>query len=228
MRIRHSAIALAAFAVLLPAAVFAQSGNARPTFGILIGTNVATISDADQGIGDVVGGSFDKKYRVGLNAGVFMKIPLGGMLSLQPEVHYAQNGVSITSSTGAVSNIDLKLDYLEVPVLLRLDAGGAGAAVHPILLAGASGAYRLKCSLSAKGGGTSVSQDCNTGTSSEDPFKKSDFSLVGGAGIAFASMGHSLSLQARYTHGLSSIATNNTATTNPKNRAFAILLGIGF
>lgn len=228
MRIRHTALAVAAFGVLLPAAVFAQTGNARPSFGILIGTNIATISDADQGIGDLVGGSFNKKYRVGLNAGVFMKIPLGGMLSLQPEVHYAQNGVSITSSAGSVSSIDLKLDYVEVPVLLRLDAGGAGAAVHPILLAGASAAYRIKCSLSGTGGGTSVSQQCDSGTSSEDPFKKSDFSLVGGAGIAFASMGHSLSLQARYTHGLSSIATNNTDTSNPKNRAFAVLLGIGF
>ncbi|MEP6765126.1 MAG: porin family protein [Gemmatimonadaceae bacterium] len=228
MRIRLTAIVVAAFGVLLPAAAFAQTKMARPTFGILIGTNIATISDADQGIGDLVGASFDKKKRIGLDAGVFVQIPLGGMLSLQPEVHYAQNGVSITSSTGAVSSLDLKIDYLEIPVLLRLDAGGADAAVHPILLAGASGAYRLKCSLSGTGGGTSVSTDCNAGTDSEDPFKKSDFSLVGGAGLAFTSMGHSLSLQARYTHGLSSIATTSTAASNPKNRALSILLGIGF
>ncbi|MEP6779966.1 MAG: porin family protein [Gemmatimonadaceae bacterium] len=228
MRIRHTAVVVAALGALLPAAVFAQTKMARPTFGILIGTNIATISDADQGIGDLVGGSFDKKKRIGLDAGVFMKIPLGGMLSLQPEVHYTQNGFSITSSTGDVSSLDLKIDYLQIPVLLRLDAGGADAAVHPILLAGASGSYRLKCSLSGTGGGTSVSTDCNAGTDSQDPFKKSDFSLVGGAGLAFVSMGHSLSLQARYTHGLSSIATNNTATSNPKNRALAVLLGLGF
>jgi hypothetical protein len=228
MRIRHTAILAAAFGVVLPAAVFAQTAMTRPTFGILIGTNIATISDADQGIGDVVGGAFDKKNRIGFDAGVFMKVPLTGMLSLQPEVHYVQNGVSITSSTGNVGSLDLKIDYLEIPVLFRLDVSGAGASVHPILLAGASGAYRVRCSLSATGQGNSVSQNCNAGADSQDPFKKSDFGLVGGAGIAFTSMGHSLSLQARYTYGLSSIATKDTETSKPKNRALAILLGLGF
>ncbi len=228
MRIRHTAGIVAAFGVLLPAFAFAQTGSTRPTFGVLIGTNIATISDADQGIGDVVGAAFDKKKRIGLNAGVFMKVPLSGMLSLQPEVHFAQNGVSISSAGGNVNSLDLKLSYLEIPVLLRLDVGGANAAVHPILLAGASGAYRLQCSLSGKGSGPSVSTNCDAGTDSEDPFKKSDFSAVGGAGIAFASMGHSLSLQLRYTHGLSSIASTDTEASKPKNRALGILLGIGF
>lgn len=228
MRTRYSAIIATAFGVFLPAAVFAQSGMTRPTFGILIGTNIATISDADQGIGDVVGAAFDKKKRMGLNGGVFMKVPLSGMLSLQPEVHYAQNGVSITSSTGDVNTIDLKLDYLEIPVLLRLDVKGSGAAVHPILLAGASGAYRLRCAVSANADGTSLSQRCDAASDSEDPFKKSDFSLVGGAGIGFTSMGRTLSLQVRYTHGLTNLASTDSDTTKPKNRALGILLGIGF
>ena len=228
MRNRRTALIAAALGVFLPAAVFAQTTTARPTFGILLGTNIATISDADQGIGDLVGGAFDKKKRFGLNAGVFMTVPLSGMFSLQPEVHYAQNGVSIRSSAGNVSGIDLKLDYLEIPVLLRMDVNGAGSAVHPILLAGASAAYRIKCALSATGSGTSVSTNCDAGADSEDPFKKADFSLVGGAGLAFTSMGRSLSLQVRYSHGLANIASAKSDVSKPTNRALGILLGIGF
>ncbi len=226
MRTRHLIIAAAAACVILPSLSFGQVGKAGPSFGILLGTNIATISDADQGIGAAVGGAFNKKQRIGLNAGVFLKIPLAGMVSLQPEAHYAQNGVSIESKTGTIQTLDVKIDYVEIPVLLRLDVGTGS--VHPVFMAGASAAYRIKCQLFASAGTTSLTRDCKVDAATEDTFKKTDFSVVGGAGLATTAMGRSYSLQLRYTYGLTDIATNSTATTQPKNRTISILLGLGF
>lgn len=225
MKIRHLLSIAAALTLIVPTALSAQKAGPA-SFGILLGTNIATISEADKGIAAAVGGAFDKKKRIGLNAGVFVKIPLAGMVSLQPEAHYAQNGVSIESSTGTLNKLDVKIDYVEIPVLLRLDVGPG--LLHPVFMAGASAAYRIKCQLFASAGTASLTRDCKVDAASEDTFKKSDFSLVGGAGLATTAMGRSYSLQLRYTHGLTDIANNSTDKTKAKNRALSILLGIGF
>ncbi|MDQ6611781.1 MAG: PorT family protein [Gemmatimonadota bacterium] len=230
MRIRSLFISAGACS-LMASVSSAQTAMARPSFGILLGTNIATVSDADKGFDNTNGVPVNKKQRIGLNVGVFARIPLAGMVSLQPEVHYAQNGVTLEATGGEVGKLDLHIDYVEVPVLLRLDIP-TGSSIHPILLAGASAAYRVKCQLSGGASGATASFDCesNPGSSSTsvDPFKKSDFSVVGGAGLALTSMGRSISLQARYTLGLQTIATDTADGIKPKNRALSILLGIGF
>ena len=198
------------------------------TIGTLIGANIATISNADRGIASVVGGAFDKKKRVGLKAGVYLTIPLAGMFSLQPEVFYAQNGVRIESPAGTnLGSFDVDLGYVEVPLLLRIDVA-AKSPIHPILLAGASGAYRVQCKLSASTSVSTLAQDCNANSGSNDPFKKSDYSVVGGAGLAAKLGGVAASLQLRFSQGLTSIASADTDTTKPKNRALSVLLGFTF
>ncbi|MEP6763068.1 MAG: porin family protein [Gemmatimonadaceae bacterium] len=225
MRIHRSLLVTAAACAFLPSVLAAQSK--RPSVGILLGTNIATISDADQGIADVSGANFKKKHRIGLNVGAFVKIPLSSMLSLQPELHYAQNGVKIEGNSGTIDNIDLALDYIEVPVLLRLDLGNSNSSIHPLLLAGGSYASRVRCKLTASAGSSSLSQNCDADNGSTDPFKKSDYGVVGGAGLEMKSGGHSISLQVRYTYGLQDIAKTETPTTKPKNSAIGILLGFG-
>lgn len=228
MRNRMFISAAAAAIAVIPGVVSGQMGGAsRVTFGTLLGANIATISEADEGIGDVVGGAFDKKKRIGLKAGVFLKIPLAGMLSLQPEVHYVQSGVRIEASAGDVSSFGVDLGYVEVPVLLRLDIGRSSP-IHPILLVGASAARRVQCKLSVTAVSTSLAEECDADGEAADDFKKSDFGLVGGAGLAANLGGRSVSLQLRYSHGLANIATEDTDGIKPKNRALAVLLGIGF
>ena len=230
MRIRSLFISAGSFGFLASVSS-AQTAVARPSLGILLGTNIATVTDAEKGFDNPGGATVNKKMRIGLNVGVFAKIPLAGMVSLQPEVHYAQNGVTLEGKGTEVRKLDVRVDYVEVPVLLRLDIP-TSSSIHPILLAGASAAYRVKCQLAASASGTSMSFDCDAitgaGSTSPDPLKKSDFSVVGGAGLAMTSMGRSISLQARYTHGLQNIATETADGIKPKNRALSILLGIGF
>ena len=101
-------------------------------------------------------------------------------------------------------------------------------------MAGASGAFRIKCTLKLSGtGAVEASQDCDANAGGSDPtdedaFKKYDISAVGGAGLALNAMGRSYLLQLRYTQGLSSIVKDSSIGAKNKNNTFSILLGIGF
>ncbi|MEP6778847.1 MAG: porin family protein [Gemmatimonadaceae bacterium] len=225
MRLYRSFLAAAAACVIMPSV--SQAQFKRPSIGVLLGTNFATISDADRAIADVAGENFTKSYRAGLNAGVFVNIPFSEMFSLQPEIHFAQNGVKIKGGASTIDNIDISLGYVEVPLLLRLDLGHKSSTIRPLFVAGASMSYRVQCKLSANAGGATLTNNCNADNGSTDPFKKSDYSAIGGAGFALTTGGRSVSLQIRYTQGLQDILTTKADNATPKNSAIGILLGIG-
>jgi hypothetical protein len=238
MRPRPSFVAtalvlVAISATLTPTASRAQVGGAaasHTSFGILIGSNLSSISDADRGVRDVFGAAFDTKQRVGLNAGVYASIPLVGALSLQPEAHYSQQGVTYESTiTGNTAKLGLKLDYVEVPVLLRLEVGNSASHLHPILLVGASGAFRVSCSTSATSGSSTFSQQCseNTTSTTTDPIKKYDVAAIGGAGLSLSALGRSYALTVRYSRGLSNISTQSGSNISPKNSVLSLQLSIG-
>ena len=203
--------------------------SAGPHFGVIIGTNLASISDADRGVTAVVGAAYDTKRRVGLNAGVYGTFHVVGALSLQPEAHYSQQGVTYQSTVSAsAASAAFKIDYVQVPVLLRLDVAGSHA-LHPILLAGASGAFRISCTIDNTTGSASLSRACSENTTSTvtDPIKKYDVSAVGGAGLVLAGMGRSYALTIRYAQGLANLSTVSGSTANPRNSVFSIQLAIG-
>ena len=214
-------IAIALGCVALPHAVSGQ------TIGTLIGANISSISDVDKGISNVVGGVFSQKKKVGLKAGLYLRIPLAGMFSLEPEVFYAQNGITFDSSAGSAGSIDVDLGYVEVPVLLRIDVKRKSH-VHPFLLGGASGAYRVQCKLSASSSTSTLPKDCGATGGADDPFKKSDYSAVGGAGLVAQLGGISASLQLRLSQGITTVVSSETGTAKPKNRALSVLLGFTF
>lgn len=235
---RFRFVALAIVGAVVPSLLSAQmsAGAVRGArFGILIGPNFSSISDAGKALSDATGAALDQKRRVGLDGGVFLQLPLSGIVSLQPEVHYAQKGVEISSSDAtAAGKLALNLAYVEIPVLLRFDLRSGTSSIHPVLMAGASGAFRVQCALKISGtGAVDASQDCDATAGGSDPadadaFKKYDVSAVGGAGLALNAMGRSYLLQVRYTQGVSSIAKDNSVNEKIRNNTFSILLGIGF
>ncbi|MEO7995910.1 MAG: porin family protein [Gemmatimonadaceae bacterium] len=224
MRIRPlgSAIAIAISCATIPSTASAQS------IGTLIGANIASISNIGEGVSDVTGGLFNSKKRIGLKGGFFLKIPIAGMVSLEPELLYAQNGVRVESTVSGDESFDVDLGYVEIPVLMRIDVARTKH-LHPILMAGGSAAYRVQCKFGASSSGSTVAQDCGATGGADDPFKKNDYSVVGGAGLAAGLGGFGASLQVRYSQGVSNIAKDDLDTTNkPKNKAFSVLLGFIF
>jgi hypothetical protein len=91
---------LSAFIVLASNAVSAQA------FGVRAGANISDIS----------GSGFNTDAKTGLYVGVYKEIPLvKGLLFVQPEVQYSQEGFSTKTE-------DVKIDYITVPILAKVYA----------------------------------------------------------------------------------------------------------
>ncbi len=108
-------IILSMFAVIaLAVAVNAQAGF---RLGIKGGGNFTQVS----------GNGLDGSYKVAYQLGGFMEIDFSKPIGIQPEVLFSQsNGKTATNAssvyTGLANNQDITLNYLSIPVLLRLNA----------------------------------------------------------------------------------------------------------
>lgn len=244
----RTSLALGAIAVAIAAAPLAAQ-RAPISVGVLAGANLSSVNVADAGL--AVGEDLLRNQRRGgAQAALYATVPVAGRLSLQPELHYVQKGgrgslaLPIDPEQLALYaddevRVGLRLSYLEMPVLARVDVGGAGR-WRPFVLAGPSFALRVGCRVSANIGPIGVSGACDDNSlisdeplptepiDSGDPVRTTDIGAVGGIGVEGALAGRVVSVQVRYTQGLRSIASENIPGLSPKNRGVALVLGLGF
>jgi len=173
-------------AILMTCAVSAQNINApkgRLSIGIKGGLNVFNINNDDNT-------SFDP--RIGFNLGVLSHIHVAKQWALQPELQFSAQGAK-----SADGNVETKLNYLNVPVLLQYmwDNGFR-------LQAGPQAGFLL----SAK------SEVNNTSTDIKDDFKPIDLGVSFGAGYIHPATG--FGIDARYNLGLSDITESAVKSTN--------------
>ena len=188
-------------------------GQSRLTFGFKAGMSLSEL-DIDSSLVDL--GSRSK-----LTGGGFVVIDLPGSLDLQVEALYVSKGAK--QSLMAVDEMGAELgeftqhyvvEYLEVPVLVRLGLGGGP--LH--LLAGPALGYKMSSKLTA-------SNVPGVGEIHEDweGITDTDLGLVVGAGTSFGR----IIVDARYTLGLTNI--NDTAGGwDTKNKALSVMAGITF
>ena len=144
----RSRIVLVALALVLG---FSSSAFAQLEFGVLGGINFASLSGFDDVLADE-GLPLSTGSRMGMRAGVFVRTPITGTLSVQPAVLFSQKGNSFDGSyvEDGIEYFSLdattKLDYIEVPIPLRYDVNTMGA-MRPYLLFGPYVAFKT----SAKG-----------------------------------------------------------------------------
>lgn len=230
--------ASAAVLSMLPAGAQSQA-RPRTQFGALIGLSSTSITDADlEGVD--AGVDADVKRRMGFQLGAYLTRSLSGNVSFQPEIHYIQKGAKIAVSLTDIEGVgstdaeaSVKLAYLEVPLLLRLDMN-QGKSVRPFLVAGPAVAFRISCNIGFEFSGASLNTDCadsgNGGLEieSEDPFKKFDAGVMVGGGVAGTMGSLPVSLQIRYSRELINIANDASDGRSPKNTGISLLFGIGF
>jgi len=187
-------------------------------FGLKAGLNIAGLQ------GDY---PIELKSLSGFRFGGFFTLDLGGGLQIQPEAYYAQKGASYESSSsiyGIAYSIKgkLKLDYIEIPVLVKYVV--QSASVEPFFYAGPY----LGLKASAKGEVTADVEGFGGQTETEDleDVKSTDFGVVFGAGVSLPLGSIDLIVDGRYTLGLSSISEDLTESV--KNGVLSILVGIGF
>ncbi len=202
----------AASAVIGSVQLQAQTPASRARIGVMGGINLATLR------GDDVE---DAKNRVGLLGGLSYVRNWGGAAGLEMDVLYSAKGAKVVDGS---EEFTFKLDYLEIPVLLRYDFPSTSA-IRPHLAVGPSFAFRTSCGGEGKSSGTSVSIDCDELQDSFDvKFKSFDLGATVGGGLDFAMGRNTFTVGARYTLGLVNVADADDSDT--KNGAIALFAGI--
>lgn len=79
---------------------------------------------AGANLGKIDGQSFEQNFNLAYHAGVAVEIGLTKKIGLQPEVYFSQTQTKVTNSTGNLTpNKDAQLNYLSIPLLLKINAG---------------------------------------------------------------------------------------------------------
>lgn len=170
--------------VTLNVLAFAQA----PKLGIKAGVNVASTTNNVSG---------ESSSKAGLHAGLLAHIHLTPEFSLQPEVMYSQQG-------GKVSDVNLTLHYINIPLLLQYNF---------------SNGFRLQTGPQV-GFLVGVSDKINGNTSnvfSSNDFKNTEFAWS--FGLSYLSYS-GLGVDARYNLGLSQINDLPASAGKTKNRVF--------
>ncbi len=184
----------------------AQMGMApRTRVGILAGVNFANFSGSD---------ASGAKTRTGGVGGLSFDFHLAPHVGLEIDGLYSQQGAKLSADGG---DMTLKLDYVQVPVLLRYRFP-THTSVHPFLAVGPQVGFRVKCKVEQG----SNSANCSDFTG--ENAKSTDFSGTAAAGIGFGLGKQEFSLQARYNMGFSKVFDSS----NVKNKVVSVLAGLSF
>lgn len=212
---RLSQVSVLSLLVLAGASANAQS-SALPMpprrFGITLGANSATFSGND--IGDV-------SRRTGLLAGALAVLPFSPTIAFEPEIVYSMKGANASDSSEPGFSGSLTMGYLQIPALVRFELAAATVGPKPFIYAGPALAFKTSCTLEVHGPGISDSSSCDD---SESNLNSTDFSLIGGAGIAFKMGGRTVGLAARYDYSLSKVSKDGDL----KHRVLSILATLEF
>ncbi|MCM2267545.1 MAG: PorT family protein [Elusimicrobiales bacterium] len=180
--------------------------------GLKAGLNISQFTGSDAG-GDQV-------QRAGLIAGGYLVFPVQLAFKVQVE--------ALISSKGSIYKWDvlgtpyesiIKLTYLEVPVLARFDFASRSAA-RSALLIGPSLGIKVSATEESRTVGDSTSGDISN-------IRTFDPGLVLGGVLDIKTEKGSVTLEARYTMGLSTIYEGST-DADVRNSAASIILGYKF
>lgn len=178
--------------------------------GPKVGLSVANLHGAD------VGTALTK---VGFCAGAFLNVGLSSVFSIQPEVIYAQKGARWTGNNPYYGTVEAKvsLDYLEIPVLVRLSWPSPGRTV-PYFCVGGFYASTLSATGSVKVMGMFTKEDI-------EGIKNTDYGLVFGAGLDFVLGQGKVVSDVRYALGLTTVDDTGYEI---KTNALSISVGYSF
>lgn len=177
------------FIVLLVLSVSYVQAQAQANFGLKGGLNLAHTTNSNTG---------ESGNKAGLHAGLLAHIHLTPQWSVQPELYYSSQG-------GTVSNVDIYLNYINIPLLLQYNFSGFRIQTGPQL--------GLLVGVKDKIDGV----ESNFFTS--DDFKTSDFSWTFGASYLMPS---GFGFDGRYNLGISAINDDPTRDGATKNRVFQL------
>lgn len=179
----------------------AQDNNVNTEFGVKGGFNMSNLytDDAD-----------DENILYGFNAGVYATLPVSDFVAIQPELLFTTRGSELEYNNAlAQGNIKLKLNYIELPLLVRVNIT-KNFNIH----AGGYASYMVSAK-STGDGDFEFENQYNT-----DDFNKFDAGLAGGIGVDFSP----LSIGLRYNYGLTTIEKDGDDSSDLKNSNLSLYL----
>jgi hypothetical protein len=162
-------------------AVSAAAVNAQATFGVKAGANFSSIKSSGEGEDD------NSDMKVGLNIGALANVPISEMFSFQPEVVFSMEGGKEEEDDIKVT---LKLNYINVPLLLQYNASGFIAETGPQI------GFLMSAKGKVEGLGEEVEEDI------KEEYEGINLSWAIGLGYKMPS---GFGVNARYNLGLSNI-----------------------
>ncbi|MGB9893743.1 MAG: porin family protein [Candidatus Saccharicenans sp.] len=202
---------------------FTQEAQALVTFGVKGGINNSKVTFSP-GITDFL----NQKYLQTYSAGIFLTVNLGP-IGFQPEVLYSRRGLQYEfqfDPSEPVSQVKILMDYIEIPLLVRLNIIPAGP-VKAYVFAGPSYGYLQKAKMRITLSGNTTTEDI------KDDLKSSVLAAVAGIGLDIKiPLLFKVTVDARYHYGLSNILSANSTlldlTNKARNTGYSFMVGIGF
>lgn len=205
-------------ALLIALTIFGLTQANAQNFGFKGGYNYSSFN------GDVAKDNTLKGLS-GFYVGALLELPLGDVISLQPEVIYSRQGAAWERKNilGEFKK-DLKLDYLNIPVMAKVNLG-------PLFLQGGVqfGFLVGKPEVSYTRGAQRVTEKVD-----KDAYAAFDFGVGAGLGV---NLSQHFFVEARYTHSLTNaLDPNNNSLKNAhisddnnfKNAVLSLGLGVKF
>jgi hypothetical protein len=213
---RRQIVSIAAAALLVAALVPASASAQSFQVGAKGGINIASISWSNQDpkpaissrTGGIIGGYVAKD---------------GKKMGLAVEVLYSQKGAHLDfSSTGIIDTIDLKLDYVEIPVLFRFNIPNDKTVIH--IYAGPVFAFSVKDEIEETFRTTTQTTPA-TVTTDDAGAKSSDTGIAIGAQVDV----HKFLVDVRYNWGLMDVVKDpGPGDPKVKNKCFSAMFGFRF
>ena len=160
--------------------------------------------------------------QAGMVFGIDLVIPMGGV-GLNLGADWSQKGVEDVLNPATQQEVLrlIKLDYIELPVHVRVPVVSAGATTINLVL-GPTFGFRIGCDVTE---GLAAAQKCGQVANGPN-FKKTDIGGTAGLGISFALGGiFYAGFDVRYTTGMTSI--NNVSSDSLKDRTLSLQTHFG-
>jgi hypothetical protein len=187
--------------VLMPGDAAAQ----RPfRVGVIGGVNMSNLSGDD---------AEDTGSKIGFDVGGLLQIPVGEIVTIQPEVHYSQRGAEFDGPGDLEAEISL--DYIHVPILLRAGVPLAEGFDFDFEV-GPSFGFLMSCDFEG--------EDC------KEDSRTIDMGIIAGGGFSWAMGAGDLLVDIRYDLGLTSISDpeDDADEADLKNTNLQFLIGYAF
>lgn len=150
-----------------------------------------------------------------------------GILSLNPEILYLQQGARRPTPSPEAGLEDVRIDWFQVPVLVRAGGYLRGTPIRPSVHAGPYFAFRTDCSFGGDEGTRTdgclfpAMQDFGIDGTFNDQIV--GWAVGGGVDVLFSSFG-TVILEARYMSSFTDIMVSGSVD-KPKATSFVIMLG---